>query len=99
MDSTAIFHFSMVTAFIALVGCFVSWWQGWLAGVLLIFSWLTFLGFVIPRIIIGYYYQYQSMQADLALSSTLLAAGVLFLLSWWISKKTGPPALPPSPKP
>ncbi len=56
----------------------------------MIISWLTALALLIRRIIIGYYYYGQDIALDLMLSSPLLVAGMLFLLSWQFTTKTGP---------
>src|SRR5512136_1372385 len=45
----------VATAVIALAGCIVSWWREWLAGLLLIISWLPTLGLVICRIVMVRY--------------------------------------------
>jgi len=76
------------TAVIALAGCIISWWREWLAGLLLIISWLPPLGLVICRIIMGRHYY--DIDDWLGYASALPVAGVLFLLSWWLSRKTSP---------
>ena len=88
--------FSSATLVIALAGCIISWWRLRLAGVLLI---ATSLGLVFNPLFIrlswtGYYY----IRDYLMFGSPLLIAGVLFLLSWWLSRKTSSPAPPLSPK-
>ncbi len=77
--------FSRATIIIALLGCFLSWWREWLAGVLLITSWLTSLGVVICAIV-GHYGD--DAVWWLCYGLPLLVAGVLLLLSWWLSRKT-----------
>jgi len=72
---------------IALAGFFISWWREWLAGVLLIISWLTPLGVVIYAIVIGRHYHYDFYEW-LGYGSPLLVAGLLFLLAWWLLRKT-----------
>ncbi len=87
--------FLAATVIIALAGCITSWWRGWLASVLLIISWLTSLGVVIYAIT-GQYVDGGGVW--LSLASPLLIAGVLLLSSWWLSRKTSPSALLPSPR-
>jgi hypothetical protein len=82
---SAVGIFLIATAVIALAGCFVSWWREWLAGVLLIVSWLPPLGLVVCRIVMGRYYG--DVDDWLGFASALPVAGVLFLLSWWLSRR------------
>lgn len=67
---------------IALVGCIISWWRQWLAGALLILTWVA-IGVVL-------YVTTGTPILDAFLNESLifLVAGVLFLLSWWLSRKT-----------
>ena len=78
--------FLAATAVIALAGCIISWWRVRLAGVLLIISLLPPLGLVICEIVMGRY-TYDA-EAWLGYASALPVAGLLFFLSWWLSRKT-----------
>ena len=70
---------------IALAGCIVSWWRQWLAGMFLVlvsFALGSYLGLSSPWGV-----------AVLAVWSPgsglpFFVTGVLFLLSWWLTKKT-----------
>lgn len=79
---------------IALAGCIVSWWRQWLAGTLLVlvsFVLGSSLGLLSPwgiASLIAWTWQ---------LGLPFLVAGVLFLLSWWLSRKTSSSAPPPAP--
>ena len=64
---------------VAVAGCIVSWWRQWLAGILLI---LTSFALVISGIAV------YGFTIVLLFGSPFLVAGVLFLLSWWLSRKT-----------
>ncbi len=96
-DRVAIANLSSVAAVIAVVGCFTSWWRSWLAGVLLIISWFTYSGWFIYKIAMGPLVTRSYFLGYLVFGSPLLDAGVLFLLSWWLSRKPSPSAPPPSP--
>ncbi len=88
-DNSAVVISSRVTVVIALAGCFISWWREWLAGVLLIISWLTYSGWFIYKIAMAHYYLVQlHFLSYLVIGSPLLLAGLLFLLSWRLSRKT-----------
>jgi hypothetical protein len=67
----------------ALAGCIVSWWRDWLAGILLI---LTFLGLVI---LVGVTAGSNQVGAGLMFGSPFLVAGLLFFTSSWLSKGEG----------
>ena len=68
---------------IGLVGWIVSWWREWLAGVLMILACLV-LGSGL-----GLSGQWRVSDMDWSrLGLPYLVAGVLFLLSWWLSSKT-----------
>lgn len=74
-------------------GLIVSWWKMRLAGVLLILSFVGPLGMFI----------YSVTRQDIVYSMSILIfglpsliAGILFLLSWRLSRKTSPQLLPPS---
>ncbi len=73
---------------IALAGCIVSWWRQWLAGTLLVLASfaLSSLG--------SRYYGFRGLVSGFP----YLVAGVLFLLSWWLSRKTGSSVAPSTPK-
>lgn len=76
-----------VAAVIALAGCIVSWRRTWLAGVLLIVSWLTYSRWFLSAtgyLVAGSNYEY------LISGLPTLLAGVLLLLSWWFSRKPIP---------
>ncbi len=85
--SGAIANFSAVTAVIALAGCIISWWREWLAGVLLIISWLTYSGWFIYKIAMGPLATRSYFLGYLVFGSPLLLAGLLFLLSWRLSRR------------
>jgi len=75
-----------VLGIIALVGCVISWWNEWLSGALL----LILTSCLAIRAIV------MSEHANILLWSVVLAyliAGMLFFLSWWLSRKASPPAL------
>ena len=77
---------------IVLAGCIVSWWRQWLAGIILILASFTLgsgLGLSSP----GIAFVIWSVQG-----LPFFIGGMLFLLSWRISKKTNPPSVLPTPK-
>ncbi len=75
-----------------LAGWIVSWWRELLAGILLI------LACLVMGSGLGLSGQWRVSNMDWSrLGLPFLVAGVLFLLSWWLSRKTNPSALPPSP--
>jgi hypothetical protein len=88
----------ILVAFIVLVlvGCVVSWWWLLPAGILLISAYL-FFGISSGLVAVYDYgapfqwFDFYSMPAIVCLVS-----GVLFLVSWWITRKPNPSALPPS---
>jgi len=69
----------------ALAGCIVSWWREWLAGILLVlvsFALGSYLGLSSPwgiAALVAWSPQF---------GSPFFVAGVLFLLSWWLLRKT-----------
>ncbi len=91
----------------ALAGFFISWWREWLAGILLIISWLPPLGLVLTgtdlgrylillitsflpilgEAIIGIQFGLIYYREWLVYASAFTVAGLLFLLSWWLSRK------------
>jgi hypothetical protein len=83
---------SMVTA---LAGCIISWWRVRLAGILLV---LTFFGLITAGVLAGGPVDLPerfslpviltNMGWASIMGSPFLVAGVLFLLSWWLSSKT-----------
>jgi len=67
----------LVSLGIALVGCIVSWWREWLAGILLVLtSFALSSGLALPWTWFWWW-----------LGLLFLIAGVLFLLSWWLTRK------------
>jgi len=72
----------IVLGVIGLTGCIVSWWGERLAGILLI---LTAVGLGIH---IGFYAGRNHVFAWLMMGFPYLVAGVLFLSSWRLSRKT-----------
>jgi len=68
----------LVSFGITLAGCIVSRWQEWLAGILFI---LTAVTLVTSVFVYRYYPWYKGVGV------VLVVAGVLFLLSWWLSEK------------
>jgi hypothetical protein len=83
---------SMVTA---LAGCIISWWRLRLAGILLV---LTFFELITAGVLAGGPVDLPqrfspsviltNMGWPSIMGSPFLVAGVLFLLSWWLSRKT-----------
>ncbi len=73
---------------VAVAGCIVSWWRQRLAGTLLVLASfaLSSLG--------SRYYGFRGLVSGFP----YLVAGVLFLLSWWLSRKTGSSVAPSTPK-
>jgi len=78
------------SAIIALVGCIISWWRVLPAGILLILA-----GVALPVIVrLPASFRTPSTAAETPIFMALFAgspffvAGVLFLLSWWLSRKT-----------
>jgi hypothetical protein len=72
----------VLLAAMALAGCIVSWWRERLAGILLI------LAAVGMGIHIGVYAERNHFLVWLMLGLPYLIAGVLFLTSWRLSRKT-----------
>ena len=87
----SILGLSMVTG---LAGCIISWWRVRLAGILLIAAAIGLDVAMVPE-------HQEGMSRFLAGAGfgflPFFMVGVLFLLSWWLSKKPSPSALPPSP--
>ena len=87
-----------VAIVLALVGCIISWWWLFPAGALLIFAYL--FGAVSSGLVavyhVGYFHWSQWGDFWTMPSILYLVSGVLFLVSRRISKKTSPPAVPPS---
>jgi len=78
------------SAIIALVGCIISWWRVLPAGIL-----LTLAGVALPVIVrLPASFRTPSTPEETPIIMALFAglpfvvAGVLFLLSWWLSRKT-----------
>jgi hypothetical protein len=81
--------FVVVPAVIALAGYIVSWWRERVGGSLLI---LVSIAFGILPSVGAQQHQVpwsmlQALQGWLILGSPFLVAGVLFLLSWWLTRK------------
>ena len=79
-----------LSAIIVLVGYIISWWRMLPAGILLILA-----GVALPVIVrLPASFRTPSTPAEtpiimaLLIGSPFLVAGVLFLLSWWLSRKT-----------
>ena len=78
------------SAIIALVGCIISWWRVLPAGILLILA-----GVALPVIVrLPASFRTPTTPHETPIIMALVAgspfffAGVLFLLSWWLSRKT-----------
>ncbi len=83
-DNSAVARFSLIAAGIALTGCCISFWRRLVAGMAMLGSWLASLQLV--DYVTGlkhYYYVHDYRNAGYP----LLAAGVLFLISWWFSRQ------------
>ncbi len=78
VSSSRYIIFTTATLAVGFTGCFASWWRDWLAGVLLI---LAALG-TVAGMILGLY----DVFAWLWVGLPFLAAGVLFLFPWQLSK-------------
>jgi lipoprotein signal peptidase len=78
--------FIVVPAVIALAGIVVSWWREQLGGSLLILVSIAFG--VLPSMGAGWSIL-RALQGWLMLGLPFLVAGVLFLISWWLSRRTG----------
>ena len=84
--------FIVLSMVAALAGCIISWWRLRLAGTLLVF---TFFGLIIAGILAGGPADYpdrfnlssilRNTGQTSIMGSPFLVAGVLFLLSWWLS--------------
>ena len=85
--------FVVVPAVIALAGCIVSWWRERLGGSLLILVSIAFG--VLPSIGAGWSIL-RALQGWLMLGLPFLIAGILFLISSWLSRKSDSSAPPPS---
>lgn len=80
--------FIVVPAVIALAGYIVSWWREQVGGSLLILVSITFG--ILPSISAQPSWSVlQALQGWLMLGSPFLITGVLFLISSWLSRKTG----------
>jgi hypothetical protein len=87
--------FIVLSMFAALAGCIISWWRVRLAGILLV---LTFFGLITAGVLAGGPVDLPerfspsviltNMGWASIMGSPFLVAGVLFLLSWWLSRKT-----------
>ena len=76
---------------LTVVGLVICWWKMRLAGVLLALS------FVSPLCLFIYSATKHIDSSLLIFGLPSLIAGVLFLLSWWLSRKTNSSGLPPPP--
>jgi hypothetical protein len=85
--------FVVVPAVIALAACIVSWWRERLGGSLLILVSIAFG--VLPSIGAGWSLL-RALQGWLMLGLPFLIAGILFLISSWLSRKSDSSAPPPS---
>jgi len=78
------------SAIIALVGCIISWWRVLPAGILLILAGVALP--VIARLPASFRTPTTPHETPIIMAllagSPFLVAGVLFLLSWWLSRKT-----------
>ena len=78
------------SAIIALVGCIISWWRVLPAGILLILAGVALP--VIVRLPASFRTPTTPHETPIIMAlvagSPFLVAGVLFLLSWWLSRKT-----------
>jgi len=83
-DSGAVARFSLIAAGIALTGCSFSFWRRFLAGLVLLGSWLASLQLVDHVIGLKHYYYVNDYRNA---GYPLLAAGLLFLISWWFSRQ------------
>ena len=80
--------FIVVPAVIALAGYIVSWWREQVGGSLLILVSIAFG--ILPSISAQPSWSVlQALQGWLMLGSPFLITGVLFLISSWLSRKTG----------
>ena len=80
--------FIVVPALVALAGYIVSWWRERAGGLLLILVSITFG--VLPSISAQPPWSVlEALQGWLMLGSPFLIIGVLFLISSWLSRKTG----------
>ena len=69
---------------VGLVGCILSWWRGWLAGVLLILlSFPLSVSFGVSEVGNPIFVLFVAVTLPLF----FLVAGVLFVISWWLSGK------------
>jgi hypothetical protein len=83
----------LLTVVIALAGCIISWWRVRLAGILLIVAPVAWsIAVIFNPIVCGQNWSMSFLIGSLlhyvTFGSPFLLAGVLFLLSWWLSKKT-----------
>lgn len=86
--------FIVLSMVFALAGCIISWWRVRLAGILLV---LTFFCLITAGILAGgpvdlpERFSLSVILANMGgasiMGSPFLVAGVLFLLSWWLSSK------------
>lgn len=79
----------VVATLLTLVGIIISWWWLLSAGILLIFAYL--LGAISSGLGAAYhvgYFHWSQFRGFWTLPDVLyLVAGVLFVLSWWLSRK------------
>jgi len=79
-----------MTIMLALVGCIISWWWLLPAGVLLIFAYL--FGAISSGLVAVYHvgvFRWGQFGDLWSIPGIIyLVAGVLFLLSWWLTRKT-----------
>ena len=76
----------LIVPVIALAGYIVSWWREQLGGSLLILASIAFG--IFPSMRAGWSMR-ELLQGWLMPGSLFCIAGVLFLISWWLSRKTG----------
>ena len=90
-----------VTIILTLVGCIISWWWLLPAGAILIFAYL--FGAISSGLSAVYhvgFFNWSQFRDFWSIPGIIyLIAGVLFILSWWLTRKSITTAPPPSQTP